>query len=433
MRGSLCYRDEMWVARIATSLALTALSCGYASFRGAIPLTSSPHNLRSIGAFSPQGDRFVLVESRLSERHAETAELRIFRRGPRPDVPAAWTLVRRIRLGDFFATDAAFSPDGRTVALAGWARGGSVALWDVRRGRLTALLPGNAPATQTVAFDASGHFLVSAGIDGRICVWDLRGGRLHVVIQEEASLLRQARFPLVVGGRGRWIAYGRTDGRVAIADLRTGSRIAVRSLGAREVFDLAVSQDGRWLAAATDLGIRLWDTHAPAADARLLSAQRAPSIAFFPDGRTLLASGESPESSRVLDLATGRVAYAIKNGGARASNPALDAASTFAGDPSARRAWSRAVRSLPTDDAAVSLRRLVATYVHFPSIHRVAISPEDLWIAFFDGGRGGLVITERHYRIRTGSRKPNAISPPPASAPSGPLSPAERKRLLESI
>jgi WD40 repeat protein len=232
-------------------------------------------------------------------------------------VPAAWTLVRRIRLGDFFATDAAFSPDGRTIALAGWARGGSVALWDVRRGRLTALLPGNAPATQTVAFDASGQFLVSAGIDGRICVWDLRGGRLHVVIQEEASLLRQARFPLVVGGRGRWIAYGRTDGRVALADLRTGRRIAVRSLGAREVFDLAVSRDGRWLAAATDLGIRLWDTHAPTADARLLSAQRAPSIAFFPDGRTLLASGESPESSRVLDLATGRVAYAIKNGGAR--------------------------------------------------------------------------------------------------------------------
>jgi hypothetical protein len=111
--------------------------------------------------------------------------------------------------------------------------------------------------------------------------------------------------------------------------------------------------------------------------------------------------------------------------------------------PREERISRRLRRTFPIRIEGSTLERLLLSYARFPSIHRVAISPENLWVAFFDGGRAGLVITQRHFDIRTGRAvREGAVSPAPAKRkpraaahPGDPadLTPAQRRRLQESI
>lgn len=404
--------------------------CGYASFRGSITVSSQPANLRSVGAFSPDGSHFAVAESALSPSRAATTLFRIFARGPTPDVPDQWRLLSSVRLSKLFAVDLAFSRDGRLVALAGVGHTHTVVLWEVHRRRVVRSLPGSGTLTQTVAFAPDGSWLLTAGIDGRLRVWDVASGALRTELQDSPGLLRQARFPVAVGPAGAFVVYPRTDGRISFADPRTGLLLETRPTGGREVYDLALSATGRWLAVATDAGSVLWDLERPGSSAQRLGVERSPSLAFFPDGGTLLLSAQTPQLSRVVEVPTGRILYAFANSGAPAHNPPLGAAVDTPVGLREHALWQRLLRSFPGAGAQPVLQALLLSYARFPSIHRVAISPENLWVAFFEGGGAGLVITERHYLLRL-RRTLEKAAPPPL--PARPLTPAERRRLQESI
>lgn len=387
------------------------VGCGFASFQGEISVASHRANLRTVGAFSPDGTRFAVVEARLSGARAETTILRIYRRGPTPDLPSQWRLVTRVKLGDLFAVDAAFSPDGRTLAVAGLAHPHSVALWDVAAGRIRRVLTGNAPLTQTLAFSPDGESLVTGGLDGAIRIYGVRDGALRATVREDPALLKQSRFPLVVSQDGRWIAYGRLDGRVGFADLATGAPLRIAETGAGVIFDLARSANGRWLAAASDGGLLLWDLSAAGGVAQRLATASPTALAFAPDNGSLLLSGAKDGQAQVITIPSGQVLYGY------AETPRAQGRLTADGREA--RVWSRLRRTFPAGPTDTALRSLVRDYVRSPQVHRVAFSPEDLWIAFFEGRHAGLVITKRHYELRRIAKpppRPGAATPAPAPA-----------------
>lgn len=396
-------------------LCLLAGGCVYARFQGSIPIAGDRTSLRVVGAFSPDGSQFAAAEGKLSPRRMETGVIRIWRRGPTPDLPGSWRLTDRVRLADLFVVDLAFSPDGRTLAVAGLGRNSNIFLWDLAKHRVFRTLRAAAPIVQSIAFGPRGEWLASAGVDGRVEVWDLRNGKLRARVQEKRALLRQSRFPLAVARDGSWLAYGRTDGRIAFADPMTGMLLGVRASGGRQIYDLAPSPDGRWLAVATDTGVRVWDLlRVASAPPILLSRERAPALAFFPDSRTLLAGGRRPGHSKVHEVPSGRVVYGFLRSGDNVENPPLGVSPPASG-PREEEIWRRVHRTFPLAGEVEAVRSVVLGYLRFPTLHRVAISPENLWVAFFEGGRASLVITQDHYRLRTTGR------PRPDPAPRRPV------------
>ena len=68
----------------------------------------------------------------------------------------------------------AFSPDGRDLAVG--SEHGTISLWSIAqptRPRLRFRLPGHRGITTSLAFDAQGRRLASAGMDPLVEVWDL--------------------------------------------------------------------------------------------------------------------------------------------------------------------------------------------------------------------------------------------------------------------
>src|SRR5262249_3512832 len=84
---------------------------------------------------------------------------------------------------------------------------------------------------------------------------------------------------------------------------------------------LALSRDGRWLAAAIgDTLIRTWDVSTGKAldeDAAVRDSSghtgAVAAVALSPDGRTVVTAGDS--SARVWDATTGVMRYAVQHGG----------------------------------------------------------------------------------------------------------------------
>jgi len=71
--------------------------------------------------------------------------------------------------------DVAFSPDGKTLAMA--SREGSVLLWDVASGKLLETLKGHSSAVSAVVFSPDGRTLASGGSDQTVRLWNVETQR----------------------------------------------------------------------------------------------------------------------------------------------------------------------------------------------------------------------------------------------------------------
>jgi WD40 repeat protein/Flp pilus assembly protein TadD len=194
----------------------------------------------------------------------------------------------------------AFSPDGKTIATAGW---DGARLWDAATLRpIGTPLPHPHPSpVEAVAFSPDGKTIATAGWDGAR-LWD-------------AATARLIGTPLPHPSRCEAVAFS-PDGKILATAGWDGARLwdaaTLKPIGAplphpSLVEAVAFSPDGRTIATAGSGGARLWD----AATARPIGTSLSPvsavrAVAFNDIQSRLRYTAEGSPASAVRALASGR-------------------------------------------------------------------------------------------------------------------------------
>lgn len=203
---------------------------------------------------------------------------------------------------------AAFSPDGRTFAVAtSGDTGVRVGLWDAVTGRKLRTFTVPDGAVRGLDFSPDGR-AVAVSSPAAVRVWDVASGR------ERRSFTRQSDPQAVAfGPDGRTVAVV-NGGRIRVWDMATGRpRPGHESHGVHD--GVVFSPDGRAYAVARpDGSVQLRET-ATGVVRRTIRERTAPwsKVAFAPDGRTLAITG--PDGTvRLRDTASGTARAAVAPG-----------------------------------------------------------------------------------------------------------------------
>jgi cytochrome c len=176
----------------------------------------------------------------------------------------------------------AVSPDGATLASASWDH--TVRLWPLNGGA-PRVLEGHSQNVNGAAFAPNGGELVSAGYDATLRIWRLSDGGVSV------HNLPTPLNSVAIAPDGEIVAAG-ADGKLYFLSPQGDMRGELQA-SPTPVIALAISRDGKLVAAA---GVRGSVAVVERKTRKLEHTLVGPglpvwSVAFFPDGRTLLTGG----------------------------------------------------------------------------------------------------------------------------------------------
>lgn len=196
---------------------------------------------------------------------------------------------------------AAYSPDGSRIASS--SEDTSVIIWNAATGQKETVLIGHKSKANGVAFLPDGKHVISCGFQDPLRLWDIeRGETLRTFTSPYPQEAGSNGF--AVSPDGRWLAssygiYDMSDGRMVGhfgAGLNSEQSNNDWLRAGSQIYGMAFSKDGRWLACATvsESNIGLIDT----ANWEVIAYTHAPdspfiSLSFSPDGQYLATGDDS--------------------------------------------------------------------------------------------------------------------------------------------
>jgi cytochrome c len=176
------------------------------------------------------------------------------------------------------------APDGASLASASWDH--TVRLWPLARTGDPRVFEGHTQGVNGVAFSPDGTALITAGYDATLRIWPLLRDAPAVATALPAPL-----NTVVVAPDGEIITAG-ADGKVYLLPPAGEIRGEIQA-GASPIISAALSPDGRLIAAASIRGSVALIERRSRVLLRTLVGPGLPvwSVAFLPDGRTLLTGG----------------------------------------------------------------------------------------------------------------------------------------------
>ncbi len=187
---------------------------------------------------------------------------------------------------------------------------GRVIVWDPTHSKLVKEL-GESPQVDRAVFAPDGKSLATIDAQNSVRIYDLAGGRPVLRIAAEMPIVG-----VCFSHSGRWIATGHADCGVSLWDLGESvpagqaRRLVLRQSVPKTLYvaHLQFSPDDRTLysAVSPDKEIDIWDVADGKRRAALpTDSEEVRALALSPDGR-LLAAGLDDRSIRIWDLTTGR-------------------------------------------------------------------------------------------------------------------------------
>jgi eukaryotic-like serine/threonine-protein kinase len=222
--------------------------------------------------------------------------------------------VRRLRGHSSTVCSLSYSADSKK--LASGSADETVRIWDVERHDAVAVYRGHGGIVECVSFRPDGRFVVSAGEDLMLRIWNATGEQGPRNIAGTTNM----NSSIALNPDGRSVAYLKVDGDLGLPtdrfglvllDATTGrlSRVldSYRLKGEVPHASLVFSGDGRFLAAAVEKQVQLWDVATGKERARFVAesdfAQHG--LALSPDGAKIAFTGPQ-HSVEVWDLPTGK-------------------------------------------------------------------------------------------------------------------------------
>ncbi len=194
------------------------------------------------------------------------------------------------RKGDPAITAAAYSPDGKQLAMA---RFESVDLVDPASGKVRLSLDQHEGKVNAVHFSKDGSQIITAsgvtGLRGQAVIWDASNGKKIREFLGHSDILYDAEL----SPDGKVLATAGYDRRIILWDVATGEGRQTIAVHNGAIFDLAFSPDGAVLASASaDETVKLWRI----SDGERLDTLNQPeaeqyTVCFTPDGKHILAGG----------------------------------------------------------------------------------------------------------------------------------------------
>jgi WD40 repeat protein/tRNA A-37 threonylcarbamoyl transferase component Bud32 len=186
-----------------------------------------------------------------------------------------------------------YSPDGSVIA-SGAQQANHVTLWAAASGQVIGRpIITNPPGSgaQSIAFSPDSRRIAVPGAPGTVGIWEVATGRRVGEPLEIGSGVVDA---AIFADGGRTLIASDDSGSVFMVDVGTGRRVGPRlSVGSKPAGSLDLSPDGRLLAAASYEGpVFVWDMKTGTLYGSPLTVDTSPvnDVAFSPDSRTLVSS-----------------------------------------------------------------------------------------------------------------------------------------------
>ena len=194
-----------------------------------------------------------------------------------------------------------YSPDGKTILTTGI--DGTAKLWESDSGNPTGVVLNHPPTILTAAWSPFGNAICTGGQDGRVRTWDLKGRELGEALITEGPVESMDYSPdgsvLAIAG----LNITSAKGEVSFWNFSDRTRRPFQLSSRKRFRTIKYSPGGQFvLTGDDDWEVNLWNSQSCALIARLMQDGNASSVAFAPDGLSLLLGSEDTASASLIDL-----------------------------------------------------------------------------------------------------------------------------------